>query len=94
MGCGLRGTGCEVRVASYRLRVGVMDYGLQVASCRVRVAGKKGIVGRGQKTDDRSQITDNKHGRQRDLIPHSLRGVGPYGPCGPEAAFRISISVT
>jgi hypothetical protein len=25
------------------------------------------------------------------VIPISLRGVGPYGPYGPEAAFRIQM---
>jgi hypothetical protein len=28
--------------------------------CGLRVAGKKGIVGRGQKADSRSQISDNR----------------------------------
>ena len=32
---------------------------LRVAGCGLRVAGKKGIVGRGQKADNRSQATDN-----------------------------------
>ncbi len=33
---------------------------MRIARFGLRDASKKGIVGRGQKTDDRSQITDNR----------------------------------